>query len=99
MNPEPIQMLDAPPDEAERARVIRAVEQRISHRRPGGARLSVVLQNVRYRDECWYVPILPDKRPPNRYVPTLAEVANELGRDENLIIVFEPTRLDSNDQR
>ena len=44
----------------------------------------------------WYVPILPDKQPAKRYeyYETLAEVENELQRDENLTILFVPVRPD-----
>lgn len=82
------------PDAAERERVLSIVSERVKTVHPGGANLSVVPENAFYENGGWYVPVLPDKQPPKRYeyYEALAGVSTELGRHENLSVLFVPVR-------
>ena len=85
---------DTEPNAAERERVLSVVSERVKTIHPGGANLSVVVENVFHENGGWYVPVLPDKQPPKRYeyYEALAGVSMELGRDEKLSVLFVPVR-------
>ncbi len=96
---EPIRITNNNIDETERRQVIDAVLSRVADRHPGGANLTVLEQGVRHDQDWWYVPIQPDKQPAKRYeyYETLAEIENELQRDENMTVLFVPVRPDGDE--
>ena len=72
--------------------IVDIVRRYLTNRHPGGATLDVVPEGVRQDHDWWYVPVRPSIQPAKRYeyYETLAEIENELGKQEDLTILLIP---------
>ena len=74
--------------------VAEIVRHYLADRHPDGVTLDVLVSGIRHEQEWWYVPVVPDREPARRYeyYETLGDVERELQQQENITVLFVPTK-------